>query len=79
MVVLLCIVGPVLEEIYYRGYVYNILKNRYNPLVGAIVSSFLYMLLHDFKIHFLYLFIPGLMHMCMRKRKIYFQVLQHIL
>lgn len=62
MIMLICIIGPVLEELFFRGYVFNILKKKYNIIIGAIASSLLYMFFHDLKINFMYLFIPGLIY-----------------
>jgi membrane protease YdiL (CAAX protease family) len=43
------ILAPVLEEIYFRGFIYRILKNRYNVFWGAIGSAVIFALFHGFK------------------------------
>jgi len=62
LVFLLSIVGPLLEEIYYRGYLYNIVKKRFGVLGGVILSAFLYMFMHNFSVDILYLFLPGVIY-----------------
>jgi membrane protease YdiL (CAAX protease family) len=44
------IVTPVLEEIFFRGFIYRILRNRYNVFWGALLSTIIFSLFHGFKI-----------------------------
>jgi uncharacterized protein len=60
--VMLCVVGPILEEILCRFYVYNMIKDDLNIITGIIVSSFTYMILHGLRIDFLYLFVHGVIY-----------------
>ncbi len=41
---------PVLEEIFFRGFIYRVLRNRYNVFWGALVSIIIFSLFHGFKI-----------------------------
>jgi membrane protease YdiL (CAAX protease family) len=43
------ILAPVLEEIYFRGFIYRILKNRYDVFWGALGSAIVFALFHGFK------------------------------
>lgn len=42
----LCLLGPSTEEIFMRGFVYRILRNRYNIFWGTIVSTTIFYLFH---------------------------------
>jgi hypothetical protein len=44
------ILAPVLEEIYFRGFIYRILKNRYDVFWGALGSAIVFALFHGFQI-----------------------------
>ena len=44
-----CIVIPVNEELLFRYYFYNIVKNKYGICLGAIVSIFLFTAVHAFQ------------------------------
>jgi len=44
------IIAPVLEEIFFRGFIFRILKNRYDVFWGAIVSTIIFVLFHGIKI-----------------------------
>ncbi len=37
---------PVIEEILFRGYVYRILKNRYNYIIGGVVTTLIWVIMH---------------------------------
>ena len=52
--VILCIIAPLVEEIYFRYYAFNILKERFSVFVGVIVTSILFMLSHGFKLSILF-------------------------
>jgi membrane protease YdiL (CAAX protease family) len=38
--------GPVAEEIFFRGFIYKLLRKKYNFLLSAVSSSFLFAMLH---------------------------------
>jgi membrane protease YdiL (CAAX protease family) len=46
MVIMAVIVAPITEEIYFRGFVYNILKKWSGVLPAAIASSFFFSIVH---------------------------------
>jgi membrane protease YdiL (CAAX protease family) len=43
----LCLLAPFFEEILFRGFFYEILKNRLGIISGAIISAALFSFLHD--------------------------------
>ncbi|HEY3489690.1 MAG TPA: type II CAAX endopeptidase family protein [Candidatus Deferrimicrobiaceae bacterium] len=45
-ILLICIIFPIIEEVFYRGYAFNIIKNRYGFLVSIAVVSLCYGLIH---------------------------------
>ena len=46
MIVMAVIVAPVTEEVFFRGFVYNILKKWTSPVPAAIASSFFFAIVH---------------------------------
>lgn len=44
------IIAPVLEEIFFRGFIYRILRNRYDVFWGALGSAIIFALFHGFEI-----------------------------
>lgn len=58
---LLGVIGPVIEEFYFRAFLYNILKKEFGVWTGVIASSFLFMILHG-HLDLIYLFIPGVIY-----------------
>ncbi len=57
----LIVLTPILSELYFRGYIYRILKNRYDMITGIIVSSLIYSAMHfQLETAFLETFMPGL-------------------
>lgn len=46
-IILLTVIGPIIEEIFNRYYAYNILKDKYGVKYGILISSFIYMILHE--------------------------------
>jgi len=56
----LCLLGPILEEIFYRGFLYRIIRNRYNIFWGAIVSMGIYYIYHGISIDNITIMISGL-------------------
>ena len=46
MVVMAVLVAPVTEEVYFRGFVYNILKKWTSPVPAAVASSFFFAIVH---------------------------------
>jgi len=54
-------IGPVIEEIFFRGFCYPALRNRLGPLKAMFLVSFFFALLHMNIIGFLPIFILGLL------------------
>ncbi|MFN8005435.1 MAG: CPBP family intramembrane glutamic endopeptidase, partial [Terriglobia bacterium] len=48
-----CLLGPITEELFARGFVYRILKNRYSILWAVVISSVVFQILHGFSIYIL--------------------------
>lgn len=46
MMVMAVLVAPMTEEVYFRGFVYNILKRWTSPVPAAIASSFFFAIVH---------------------------------
>jgi membrane protease YdiL (CAAX protease family) len=42
----LCFLAPLVEEVFIRGFIYRILKNKYNILWGTVFSTMVFYLLH---------------------------------
>lgn len=57
----LVMLGPLIEEIFYRLYIYNMLKEEMSIAYSTVISAALYMLMHG-KIQIVYLFIPGVVY-----------------
>lgn len=45
-----CLLGPITEELFARGLVYRLLKNRYSILWAVVISSVVFQILHGFSI-----------------------------
>ena len=77
------IIGPIFEEIFYRGLLYNKLKEISNAFIGVLISSILFALLHipkyGFGINTFFLFLVGiLLAYCYEKTdNIYVPILVH--
>ncbi len=59
---MMCVIGPIVEEIQFRLYFYSMIRDDFNIPTGVIVSAFLFMLSHGLHItpqSWLYYFIPG--------------------
>lgn len=50
------ILGPILEELIFRGIVYNKLKNIHKPFVATIITGLIFGLFHGNIIQFIYVF-----------------------
>ena len=58
MIQIICsgIIGPILEELLYRGIVYNKLKEFNKPMVSIILTSLLFAIFHDNLLNAIYAF-----------------------
>ena len=61
-ILLMCLLGPITEELLFRGFYYRLVRNRYGVFVGATVSITLFILFHFQISNLLYLLIPALVY-----------------
>lgn len=57
---LACVLGPLLEEIFFRGFCYPIFKRRWGNLWGMVASSALFALIHQNQFAFWPIFVLGM-------------------
>jgi membrane protease YdiL (CAAX protease family) len=57
---LVFLIGPFLEELFFRGCLYRALRRRLNVLAAVLVSSFVFALMHGYFFLFFYVFLVGL-------------------
>jgi membrane protease YdiL (CAAX protease family) len=58
--VLVFLLGPFLEELFFRGCLYRAVRRRMNVLSAALISSFVFALMHGYFFLFFYVFLVGL-------------------
>ena len=56
-----CVAAPILEEILYRGILYQRMKTWYGKVPGILASAFLFGLMHMNLVQFLYAFLLGIL------------------
>ena len=73
------IVAPIVEELFFRGFVYGGLASRYNARKGALVSALVFAAAHIDPLTFLPLFLLGLMYAWLyhRTKKLWAPVFAH--
>ncbi|HVR73523.1 MAG TPA: CPBP family glutamic-type intramembrane protease [Planctomycetota bacterium] len=73
------IIAPVGEEIFFRGFIFGCFRERLGPLLGAVLSSFFFALLHLSLVAFAPLFLIGciLCYILHRTESIYPAMLFH--
>ena len=59
IIAILGIFSPVVEELYFRGYMYSAFKNRMSIKLAVVVSSFVFAILHIDVVFFPYYLIVG--------------------
>lgn len=81
MLVMAVIIAPVTEECCFRGFVYNILKQKSNPLAAALASAVLFSAVHASLAQFVQLFIFGLVqcYMYEKARSLWLPIVLHVL
>jgi membrane protease YdiL (CAAX protease family) len=45
-----CLLAPITEEIFFRGYIYRILRNKYNIVLGAVISTVIFVAFHGISV-----------------------------
>lgn len=81
MIVAAVIIAPVTEECCFRGFVYNILKQRNSRILAAFASAALFSAIHASLAQFLPLFIFGMVQ-CVayeKARSLWLPILLHVL
>ncbi len=58
--VLACIIGPIVEEIFFRGFCYPVLKKRWGTWMAAVVSSAVFAAVHNSGFAFVPVFSLGM-------------------
>ena len=61
LAVFVSVLGPVIEEIFFRGFLYNAVKKRFGILSGALLSGALFSILHTNIVGFLPILILGIL------------------
>jgi len=60
---MLCLIGPLTEEILFRGFFYRIVKNRYDIFWGVLISTAIYTVFHGLEMkNLIYIAIPSLIY-----------------
>ena len=55
LLILVAVIAPIAEELFFRGMLYPVLRRRWSPQVAIVANGFLFAL-----IHFIPILIPGL-------------------
>lgn len=61
LTVFVAILGPIIEEIFFRGFLYSAVKKRFGMILGLLLSSFLFSALHANIAGFLPIMILGIL------------------
>jgi membrane protease YdiL (CAAX protease family) len=61
-IIITCIIGPFVEEIYYRGLFYNYLRTKVGVKLGVFLIAVLFACVHGFSIVFIGIFVLGLIY-----------------
>ncbi len=61
MWVLLGLIAPIAEETFFRGYVLSVFNLRWGKAKSLVLGSFLFAIVHGYVIHFLQVFLIGLL------------------
>jgi membrane protease YdiL (CAAX protease family) len=68
VLLIVCVLAPIAEELFFRGYLYESLKRRYDLRTGALVNSLLFALIHFYVISFIPIFVLGLLLTYIREK-----------
>ncbi len=76
-----CIIGPIVEEIFFRGFMYPALKNRLGIFWGVMITSVFFALLHGNVAAFLPILILGilLIYIYERTKSLTYSILVHMI
>ncbi len=67
--IILLILAPFFEELYFRGCLYRALRARYAKGTAIVVSSFIFSLLHGYFFIFIYVFFIGIILACIYDKR----------
>jgi hypothetical protein len=57
LIMQIVIFGPIAEELFFRGFIYKISRNKYSPLISAIIVSLVFSLVHRAPFNLIGLFV----------------------
>ncbi len=60
LVLLVGVLAPVVEEVFFRGYAYSVFRTKWGVAAAAAVSSMLFAVVHLYVIHFFPIYLLGL-------------------
>lgn len=61
LLLFISIIGPICEEIFFRGFFYRVLRSKFNIRIGILVSSIIFSFLHGEPVGFLPIFLLSIM------------------
>lgn len=61
LAIFVSVLGPIIEEIFFRGFLYNAVKKRFGILLGVLLSGALFSMLHTNIVGFLPIMILGVL------------------
>lgn len=78
-VLIMCFLAPILEELYFRYYAYNIIKDKYGVPTSIITSSLMYMVFYGMSVK-LHLFLSGVVYTMLyeKTKTIWTSIIAHI-
>lgn len=78
-ILLTLIIAPVTEELLIRGFLYNDLKRRFNPIISCVLSALLFAILHGTVLHLYIGFVAGVFFTLIYEYtgSIYYSILFH--
>lgn len=56
---LIGVIAPIVEEVFFRGYAYNVMRSRWGPIGGVLGSALLFASVHLYIVQFFSIFILG--------------------
>lgn len=68
LLILVAIIAPVVEELFFRGMLYPVLRRRWSPTAAIVVNGFLFALIHVMPILLPGLFLVGMVLAWVRER-----------
>ncbi|MFB3918460.1 hypothetical protein BU251_02975 [Candidatus Velamenicoccus archaeovorus] len=66
--IIIFLLGPFFEELFFRGCLYRALRRRMNVLSAVLISSFVFAIMHGYFFLFLYVFLVGVSLACLYEK-----------